>query len=209
MRVVAFSVHTDDVVFSVGAYLAALGAEVTIVSPFAGIPNDEIGFAKHITLNNEHNAACAVIGATPVNGVFLDDVYPAPKRTDVREWLKGWFVEAKAVPGPFGIAHPDHLLTSNLLLDLIRTEPVIPSKIYFYEELPYRVNFPEQSHTRFTHIENAIGRLKLIEEQYTNDTKERSIRAYASQIERRDGSGVDEDLISKLLVRERIWELIR
>jgi LmbE family N-acetylglucosaminyl deacetylase len=180
---------------------AALDADITIVSPMAGIPDDLIGRLKHTTLRQEHETACAVVGATAVNGEFLDDVYPAPRRTAASEWLADQLEGADEAYIPMGIWHPDHLLTSNLLLDLIRLLPHIPDRLYFYEELPYRINFPELSNTRFAHIENNIGRLRLIEEQYPVAPKERAVRAYASQI--------DEPLVAKLLVRERIWELVR
>ena len=50
-------------------------------------------------------------------------------------------------------------------------------------------------------IENSIGRLELIEETFPTEPKERAVRLYESQ--------VSEDLIGKLLVRERIWKVVR
>lgn len=126
---------------------------------------------------------------------------PAPKRTEVSEWLADQLADASVAFIPFGIFHPDHVLTSNLLIDLIRLLPAIPPKLYFYEELPYRVDYADRANSRFTYIENTVGRLKLVEEQYSNEPKERAVRKYVSQ--------VDEPLMAKLLVRERIWELVR
>jgi LmbE family N-acetylglucosaminyl deacetylase len=207
MSVVVFGPHTDDAIFSIGAYLAALDDEIKIVSPMAGVPEDEAGRRKHITLLREHAAACELVGATPSDGPFLDDVYPAPSRPEVSEWLGIYLSNCDAAYMPFGIHHPDHLLTSNLLLDLIRLGPELPRRLYFYEELPYRVDYPEIANARFAHIENSIGRLRLVEETYPMEPKKQAVLAYASQIT--SGSGVDEALLTKLLSRERIWELIR
>ena len=207
MRIVVFSPHTDDALFSIGAYLAALDAEISIASPFAGIPDDDAGRLKHTTLRQEHGAACALTGATAVNGDWLDDVYPAPKRTEVSGWLANAMSGYEIAFIPFGIAHPDHLLTSNLLLDIIRLAPELPQKLYFYEELPYRINFPELANTRFAHIENNIGRLRLVEETFPIEPKRQAVLAYRSQTSR--NGQVDDSLLSKLLVRERIWELVR
>jgi LmbE family N-acetylglucosaminyl deacetylase len=207
MSVVVFGPHTDDAIFSIGAYLAALDDEVTIVSPMAGIPEDEAGRDKHMRLRAEHEQACQLIGARAVNGPYLDDVYAAPSRNDVSEWLGAHLLDQDAAYIPFGIHHPDHLMVSNLVLDLIRLSPGIPPRLCFYEELPYRINNPEIANARFAHIENNIGRLRLVEQTYPTEPKEQAVRAYASQIT--GETGIDKVLLGKLLSRERIWELVR
>ena len=209
--IVIYQPHADDAVFSIGAYLAALDTEMTIVTPFAGVPEDEAGKAKHTTLRREHDAVMATFSnATAVNGDFLDDVYPAHDRSEVRRRLAGWIPvpnwagvpvpQAEALYIPLGVHHPDHVLTSNLVIDALRVAEYTP-QLYFYDELPYRVLYPEAASTRMQFIENSIGRLELIEETFPTEPKERAVRLYESQ--------VSEDLIGKLLVRERIWKVVR
>jgi LmbE family N-acetylglucosaminyl deacetylase len=207
MSVVVFGPHTDDAIFSIGAYLAALDDVVFIASPMAGVPDDAVGRNKHTRLREEHNEACRVISAAADNGPFLDDVYPAPSRSEVTKWLAEKFYRADIALIPFGIHHPDHLMVSNLLLDLLRLAPQVPRRLYFYEELPYRVDYPETANARFSYIENSIGRLRLVEQIYPMEPKEQAVRAYSSQIA--NGDAVDESLVAKLLSRERIWELVR
>lgn len=52
MTTTVFSPHTDDAIFSIGAHITGLKAR--IVTPFAGIPDDEAGRQKHTTLRAEH-----------------------------------------------------------------------------------------------------------------------------------------------------------
>jgi hypothetical protein len=200
MKVGVASPHVDDAIFSIAAHLMTLDGEISIVTPMAGVPADEPGRRKHTTLRREHDVACAAIGANAVNGDWLDDVYPAPARPDVSEWLADQLLDLDEVYINLGIFHPDHLLTSNLLIDLIRITPSLPYRIYFYEELPYRVDYPKRAESRIEYIENRIGRLKLIEQAPT-EAKKIAVQMYRSQ--------VDEALLVRLLVNERIWELVR
>ena len=78
MRVVVYGVHADDAIFSIGAYLAVLDAEIIIVSPMAGGPTDPVGHIKHTTLRREHDvltvverADDGVIGFAEVPGVGM------------------------------------------------------------------------------------------------------------------------------------------
>lgn len=202
MSTVVYSPHTDDAIFSVGAYIINI-PDVRIVTPFAGIPDDDIGRAKHTRLRAEHAKACGVIDAQPINGDFLDDVYPAPRRGDVRAWM-AQYLDSDTVMIPFGIHHPDHLITTNMLISLLYNNPVVPDRVLFYEDLPYRVDYTELANARFTHIENLVGRLRMIEDlpsAYAQSLKESAVRCYTSQI--------GGDVLSRVLVRERVWELIR
>lgn len=206
---IVFSPHVDDAIFSIGAHLTGL-RHVVIATPMAGIPDDDAGRAKHTRLREEHANACSALGATWRNGNFLDDVYPAPRRLHVKAWLHTVLAEyhPDAAFIPFGIHHPDHLLVSNLLIGMIDTPPEfsidiahMPDRIYFYEELPYRVDYPHLVDVRFSHIENSVGRLRRAKN--FDGAKQEAVECYASQI--------DWNLLSRVMVpeRERIWELIR
>ena len=199
--IVAFSPHTDDAVFSVGAWLSAQKPNIRIVSPMAGVPEDDAGRRKHVTLRSEHWQACEVIGAEQYDGDFLDDVYPAPQRAQVKAWMQPHFEIADTVLIPLGLHHPDHLLVSNLLINLIDNADVAPRRICFYEELPYRVDHQALVGIRFAHVENMVGRLRIIEAVTDGTAKRRAVACYKSQ--------TGGDVINRVMVRERIWELIR
>ena len=85
--------------------------------------------------------------------------------------------------------------------------PELPAKLCFYRELPYRVNYPDIANVRFAHIENTIGRLRLIEQAFPIEPKLAVGQLYGSQITA--DAGLDDVLVAKLLSRERIWELVR
>lgn len=157
MNTVVFSPHTDDAIFSIGAYITGLKAR--IVTPFAGVPDDEAGRQKHTTLRADQ--------------VFI----------------------------PFGIHHPDHLLTTNMAIALVYNNPIVPARICFYEDLPYRVDYPHATMSRFAHLENIVGRLKLIEDITDERIKRAAVDCYKSQ--------TGGDVMSRVMVRERIWELVR
>lgn len=215
MITAVFSPHTDDAIFSIGAYIAAQQQYVVIVSPMAGVPDDEAGCAKHTRLREEHVNACGAISvhAHWCNGDFLDDVYPAPRRRDVKAWLLVVLADYKPdrVFIPFGIHHPDHLLVSNLLIGMIDTPPqrvndgsiaCMPDQIYFYEELPYRVDYPALAATRFAYLENTVGRLRMLEDITDDTLKRAAVEEYRSQI-------TGGNVVERVMVRERIWELVR
>lgn len=195
MSVVVFSPHTDDAIFSLGSHLASLPDVVTIVTPMAGIPADGPGQAKHTTLHREHADACALLGVKHVEGPFLDDAYPRPRRADVYEWMAEFAFDA-TVYIPLGIHHPDHLLVSNLAI----TMSDIPEVVRFYAELPYRTDYPYLATDRQKHVENMTGRLRGIQ-TVDYPLKRAAVAAYASQ--------VDESVLARVMVREMVWELIR
>lgn len=197
--IVVFSPHTDDAIFSLGAHLSTLSG-VTVVTPMAGIPDDEAGRRKHEVLRDEHDKACGTLGLRWINGDFLDDVYPPPSRSEVKAWMGGWFT-ADEVYVPFGIHHPDHLLVSNLLISLLYTSGTVPRRVFFYEELPYRVDYPELANIRFSHIENFVGRLRMLEDFVDDGLKRCAVDQYRSQI--------SASVVERVMVRERIWQLIR
>lgn len=111
------------------------------------------------------------------------------------------YFDADQVFIPFGIHHPDHLLTTNMAIALVYNNPIVPARICFYEDLPYRVDYPHATMSRFAHLENIVGRLKLIEDITDERIKRAAVDCYKSQ--------TGGDVMSRVMVRERIWELVR
>lgn len=195
---VVISPHVDDAIFSIGAYLSVMPS--VIITPFAGVPADPEGEAKHLRLRREHQDACYTLGARAINGTFLDDVYEAPPRRKLYDWLAGELLGGEDVYIPLGLHHPDHVVISNLMIRWLNAE--LPGgQVYFYAELPYRVDYPELTGIRYTHVENTVGRLRLIEDYFDDTLKAKAVDCYASQV----GGTVRE----RVMVRERVWELVR
>lgn len=191
MKHLIISPHTDDAIFSLGSYmLANKDIDFTILSVYAGIPTDPAGKKKHTTLRKEHAAACKKIGAKFINGDFLDDVYtPRPYAGDLASWIKPFLDKYDKIYIPLGIHHPDHIEINNLF------------KLYFksyihyvYEELPYRLLYPEISRELWN---------KLIKNDHIyiqhDLQKEEIVKTYKSQ--------VGPELLKQLFVEEHIWKI--
>ena len=137
MKTAILSPHTDDAIFSLGDYMQSLD-DVTIVTPFAGIPSDPTGMKKHITLRKEHESACDLLDVDYINGQFLDDVYtPRPEAEHVIAWLEPILAKFDTIIAPIGIHHPDHIFLRNLLMEKFKIHR-------FYAELPYAVLYPDE-----------------------------------------------------------------
>ncbi len=136
-RVVAVSVHLDDVVFSVGAALARAarrGADVTVLTVLANDPAGEsaarewdarAGFATAADAahgrREEDRRACEIVGATPVWLPFGDKTYglgapPEQVAAAIVERLAG--ADIVLLPG-FPVMHEDHRLVVDLLRDRV------------------------------------------------------------------------------------------
>lgn len=197
MSTVVISPHTDDALFSIGAYLSHLDDEVTIAAPMAGIPADEAGHVKHVTLRAEHERATSHALTYPklLNGDFLDDVADdRPPVAMLTAWLRGAITGADNVFVPVGIHHPDHVMVSDAMIGLLAGHP----RVCFYEELPYRLLYPELLPARRVDIVSALGYYD-VETIWPNPIKERAVRLYESQ--------VDDELIVKLMSPEHIWRM--
>lgn len=185
------SPHSDDALFSLGSYISRLvnspSNEVTILSPFAGIPPDEPGEKKHKLLRKEHTKACSIMGVNYINGDFLDDVYPATDTYDLIQWfvkaLKGYDV----IYVPLGIHHPDHITIRNLFVENFDFH-------YYYEELPYRVLYPA------LRTELLLDLIRGEPQTFNHEKKkEEAVQAYKSQLK-------SPDLLNQLFVTEIIWK---
>lgn len=190
MKHLVISPHCDDAIFSIGSYLRSID-NVTILSIFAGIPNDNIGKIKHVNLRKEHERACEVIGAKYINGDFLDDVYTRAKSKDIIKWLKHQCKNYEKIFVPVGIHHPDHIFVRNIFIENFKNID------FFYEELPYRIIYPDLSDNLVKTVINPLG----YSTKATRTPAIKKIRAvleYESQLQ-------NPELFGQLFVEERIW----
>lgn len=187
MKNLIISPHTDDAIYSIGAYISKL-EDVTILSPFAGIPEDEAGKKKHLILRNEHKQACELLGVKFINGNFLDDVYPKPEERVLVNWLILTTRGYENIYVPTGIFHADHIYIRDLFLKYI------PFK-YFYQELPYRTAFPELAEN-IRRVFCSRGELITCE---STELKRQACDLYKSQ----NGDPVME----QIMAQERIFKL--
>lgn len=186
------SPHTDDAIFSLGSYLQKL-KDVVIISPFAGVPEDKAGKEKHELLRTEHEAACGALGVNFINGEFLDDVYGPRDKRAVKSWLSE--VGYDSLYFPLGIHHPDHILVSDIMLEIFDRF----QNIYVYEELPYRVLYPELVKERISWF-NSNYRLTMPILCDNSPKKSSLVRIYSSQTR-------NNDILEQLAEPEKIWKL--
>jgi len=204
MSSLIFCPHTDDAIFSLGDYIIDNNHEFTIASAFAGIPTDDIGYKKHTTLRQEHNEACSMINAKVINGDLLDDVYGKQDEDQLVGWIKSIIVNFDNVYIPLGIYHPDHILLSDILFNLMKD---FDKQYFVYAELPYRLLYPELHKARIRHFESNHT-LENISVNFT-EHKIDAIKKYNSQIAHvHNPSYIDEDLIGKLIVEEKLWRVL-
>lgn len=183
--VAIISPHLDDAIFSLGEFVQ--GRNVTIITPFAGVPTDPAGKRKYIILHNEHRQACEYLGIKPINGPFLDDVYPDLDVQEVEKWLKYALQGYDTVISPLGIVHKDHKIL-RLFYDLI-----IEDKIY-YSDLPYATDYPEQC----DELTKGLNKISLNNPDSTILPKEKAIKMYNSQA----GGTVP----NRVMQEELLWE---
>ena len=205
MSSLIFCPHTDDAIFSLGDYIIDNDHSFTIASAFAGIPKDWVGYRKHIRLRQEHDEACSMINAKAINGDLLDDVYGEQNKNDLIDWIKSIIINFDNVYIPLGIHHPDHILLSDTLFELIKDF----NKTYFiYAELPYRMLYPKLHKERLKQFES-IHTLENIPINFTQH-KIDAIKKYNSQVAYvHDPSYINEDLVGKLIVEEKLWKVLK
>lgn len=204
---IVISPHSDDAIFSIGSYLSTK-IDVIIMSPFMGIPNDEIGKVKHITLNYEHNLACQSMLAKHIDGQFLDDVYEDRDLSNLKPWFDMNILEDETIYVPLGIHHPDHVMVSNLIVELLLERKY--KEWYFYEELPYKNIYPSKAIDRFNNIKSIVKDIQWVEPIFCSPKKEKAINFYRSQIKVVDVDKfqVNENLIEDLRTPESIFKVI-
>ena len=194
MNNLIFCPHTDDAIFSLGGYIIDNEHSFTIASAFAGIPIDEVGYKKHIKLRQEHDEACAMINAKSINGDLLDDVYGKQNEDILIDWIKNIIVNFDNIYIPLGIHHPDHVLLSDTIFNLMKDF----NKTYFiYAELPYRILYPEFYESRIVKFTKKY-KMNNVSTVF-NGNKLNAIKLYDSQIQ--------GDIVNSLMVLEKLWKI--
>jgi LmbE family N-acetylglucosaminyl deacetylase len=150
------SAHLDDAVLSVGQVMAGR-PNMTVATVFAGRPTDRTvqttydancGFANAGRAieqrRREDRAALRSLKARARWLRFCDDQYgePAEEGAIVEALLD---VVAHVRPtlllGPLGLSHPDHLTARRAYRRIVADTGI---EAWIYEDMPYRVLFPEE-----------------------------------------------------------------
>lgn len=204
MSSLIFCPHTDDAIFSLGDHIVDSDHNFTIASAFAGIPTDDVGYRKHTKLRQEHDEACSMINAKVINGDLLDDVYGKQNEEHLINWIKSIIIDFDNIYIPLGIYHPDHAFLSDVLFSLMKD---FNKTYYLYAELPYRLLYPELHKQRIRMFESSYT-LENVSINFT-EHKINAIKKYNSQIAHvHNPSYIDEDLIGKLIVEEKLWRVL-
>lgn len=187
-RTAILSPHVDDAIFSLGDYMQSL-EDVTIVTPFAGIPNDATGMMKHIALRKEHEKACDFLDVDYINGDFFDDVYqPRPEATALIAWLEIILPKFDSIIAPIGIHHPDHVLLRNVLMEKFRIDK-------FYMELPYGVLYPD-----------IAAKLKILARVSLTHTIQKNSHAKLSAVKCYESQLKNNHILGEIMTAEEIYD---
>lgn len=205
------SPHLDDAVLSLGQYMTAIpGACVATV--FAGVPDEGLsdydrscGFESSRSAvflrRAEDKLACAAVGARPYYLDFLDRQYGAEIDDDTLTAAIAKLLRPDTLTFvPLGIGHPDHVQVARCA-----RAACTGGTLVCYEELPYRVLWPEQAAEALAKIRSegfAIGELPYPLEQGDRARKCAAVAEYASQFP----DGASDPC---LLVPERCWRIAR
>lgn len=163
--VVVVSPHLDDALLSCGQLLAALPKRAALVATvFAGEPDDgdriwtdydrKCGFPSArvavAARRAEDRRACSVLGCRWEHLALVDSQYASqPRREQVADAiarvvdrLRSKGEDVGTLVGPLGLQHVDHRLVAGAFLDVAGSRGA--DDMFLYEELPYRVEWPEQ-----------------------------------------------------------------
>lgn len=191
-RFLVISPHLDDAVLGAGAYLA--GEPGIVLTVFDGVPragmvtdyDASCGFEASdlamATRRAENAAALEELACFGLGVGKLDRQYRVVQmRTgEVTAAIGQVFRNsgAEALLAPLGIQHPDHVLASDACLRLAG-EGIAT---WIYEELPYRVVWPEAAEARKAFLRSRGWEL-VPDHPGDGDAaaKERAIKRYASQ----------------------------
>lgn len=204
------SPHYDDAVYSLGGMLAATDDRVTILTAFSGQPAEGLcteydracGFATSVDAmkarEDEDRRACLVLDvARRIRLDWLDHQYAMPvndmaMKLRLRELIR----ENTHVVAPLGIAHPDHSQLAAAALGCFADAETF----WVYEELPYRVHFPEFTAEALDGI-RALGLTAALlpEQPHDDGLKRAAVACYRSQL--------DDVHQPALFVPERIWQV--
>lgn len=200
MRHIILSPHHDDALFSLGETMMQMigrDEEVTVATPMAGVPADHWGQTKALRLDAEHVEVMKAMRAHMVNGPWLDDCYPAEAHDGLDRWIGNLMNEADVVWVPAGIHHPDHITVAAAAQGAYQACRRRP-KLVVYEELPYRVLYPEEA-VRVVELWRLGHDAQMVGHSHHLAAKRDLCRRYESQM--------GEDIERCLYVPERAWRL--
>lgn len=178
---IVLSPHLDDAVLSLAEWMLTCGVPVTVATVFS---------EGDLARKREDSRALALLGALQVH-LGLSDVadrsgVPAGLMSALRRVSLGGQVLV-----PLGVHHPDHALVS------CHAVVMFPGRIAgFYEELPYRVMFPDERAARVAELSDTF---KLEPSTWGGHLAEKraAVACYASQ--------AGEDIERCAFAPERIW----
>lgn len=179
---IVLSPHLDDAVLSLAEWMLGCGCDVTVATVFS--EGDQARKA-------EDEAALAMLGVESRHLGLRDEpgrtyVDPLSVRADI-----GALMGREPVLAPLGIHHPDHRVVSWVAAKWFGQHVA-----GFYEELPYRVMFPDDRAAR-------IGAVRLDFDLQVDScggflaAKRAAVACYASQL--------GEDVQRCAFAPERIW----
>lgn len=217
------SPHLDDAVLSLGQHLAASRDDLEkierVVTVFAGKPqglrmvtayDQSCGFGSSRraveSRRDEDVAALKVLGCHPQHLSELDNQYRSravhdPRMVDrIAQQCRQYMSGKEHVFVPLGIGHPDHRILADACelaaRTLIERRPV---SLMFYEEMPYRVLYPEHVAARLVELRELGWHLDLWPLQVGDiEIKSQAIACYKSQFP----EGAADPC---LRVPERVW----
>jgi LmbE family N-acetylglucosaminyl deacetylase len=215
LKAVVVSPHLDDAVLSCGQMMAGRPA-TTVLTVCAGVPEDgfvsqydaDSGFASSRTAmlarRREDKAALLPLGARHVWLNFMEGAYPGPPEREevcagIGQALRN--LRPEAVFFPAGIVHPVHELVAAACRDLLRT--VAFPEAWVYEELPYRVLWPEEARDAIHGwFDTGLTGLDFAGDG-PMEAKEAAVAEYRSQLWSLERNGG----LHCLFVPERFWRL--
>jgi LmbE family N-acetylglucosaminyl deacetylase len=178
------SPHLDDAVFSVGQLLATLDDPV-VVTVCAG---------SQTTRRAEDVEAAEQLGYQPVHLDFADN--GAEPLANITQALADVIASRRPehLIGPLGVRHPDHIRVAAGFLAAAR---LAAPTVHLYEELPYRVLWPEMVAPALAHLHTIRLSTSDLPDEATLAAKQRAIDCYRSQL-----SGMNTRALS---MPERLW----
>lgn len=211
MDTLIISPHYDDAVFSCGEFMSQVKTHVLTVC--GGVPADpellteydkKCGFttsqnAMQMRARENHDAL-EYLEAVEGHFDFMDSQYEQAINTQgLKDMLWAQIKQAGRVLAPLGLLHPDHVLISDLVLEL---KSRFTGELYLYEELPYRVVDPLQVPPRLAKLEYKILKRPHTDTWHnTLGAKEAAFSYYGSQL------SVGDINMHNLLVPERYWKI--
>lgn len=183
MTTVILSPHLDDAVFSLTEHMLTLTGPFVVTTVFSeGNP-----------IRNDENArALRLVGAQLADLGFKDN----PDRVALPPDLTPALIDATRCADqllvPLGIRHQDHVLVSD-----VATRHLRDRIIGFYEELPYRVMYPDDRAARVAELADTFPTLEVDSCGGRLPAKRSAVAAYSTQL--------GEDVQRCVYAPERVW----